>query len=202
VNDRGVSEEHRRRWLLAVALLAGGTGICLGSVLATVFAGTAISPLVWVSVLGRLVATAGAILAWSNRETLPMVLGRLESRVRPLVSGWDGVHRLNRVRSIGTRYAHRPRSEIARIERALSGQPALQDSRRIVGTIGRGRSQGPKTGTAVSVRRARRRSSAVGQGRTRTPRTGAHRQERYRDRGRSVLKRVRTLLARAPKVRV
>ena len=77
---------RHRRWLLAAALLAGGTGIALGSVLAALLAGTGISPLVWVSAVGRLVATIGIVFAWSSLDTRPTVVRLLRARAERLLT--------------------------------------------------------------------------------------------------------------------
>jgi hypothetical protein len=80
VIDRVGCCERHRRWLLAVALLAGGTGIALGSAIAALSAGTDIPPLVWVSLLGRIVTTAGIVFAWSSLEARPLAIRVLRER--------------------------------------------------------------------------------------------------------------------------
>lgn len=85
VNDHDRCCERHRRWLLAVALLAGGAGIGLGSAIAALLAGTDLSPLVWVSLLGRLVATVGVVFAWSSLEARPMAVEALRARLDGVV---------------------------------------------------------------------------------------------------------------------
>jgi hypothetical protein len=69
-----------------VALLAGGAGIGLGGALAALAAGASISPLVWVSLAGRLVATAGIVVAWRTLDTRPMIVRLARARIERLAS--------------------------------------------------------------------------------------------------------------------
>ena len=84
MTDRGEHGERHRHWLLAVALLAGGTGIGLGSVAAALLFGTGLSPLVWVTAVGRLITTAGIVLAWSSLEARPMAIRLFRRQVNRL----------------------------------------------------------------------------------------------------------------------
>jgi hypothetical protein len=86
VNDFERCCACHRRWLLAVALLAGGAGIGLGGALAALAAGASISPLVWVSLAGRLVATAGIVFAWLTLDTRPMIVRLARARIERLAS--------------------------------------------------------------------------------------------------------------------
>jgi len=88
VNDRDRCCERHRRWLLAVALLAGGAGIGLGSVLAALLADRGLSALVWVSAFGRLVATTGIVFAWSSLEAQPLTVRVLRTRLDRLASAY------------------------------------------------------------------------------------------------------------------
>lgn len=80
--------ERHWRWLLAVALLAGGAGIGFGGALAALLADRGVSALLWVSVLGRLVATAGIVFAWSSLEVRPATVRVLLTRLDRLASAY------------------------------------------------------------------------------------------------------------------
>ena len=197
MKNRGRCCERDRRWLLAVALLAGGTGIGLGSVLAALLAGTGVSPLMWVSLAGRLVATIGIVFAWSSLEARPLAIRLFRTHAERLVNA-----RRTRPRGLGR--TERLSSPLHRRVRSLLDRLRSHWQRR-----GRSGSGHRRTGR----RRARRRPNRRVQSRSGWL---FRRRSRSRSRlsspsplsppsanARSVLpERVGTLLSRAPVVEV
>lgn len=127
VKNQGRCCARHRRWLLAVALLAGGTGIGLGGVLGALLAGMGVSPLVWVSLAGRLVATGGIVFAWSRLETRPMAVRLFRAHVERLANargtGSRGLGRTERTPLASLRDRIRSRLDRLRLHWRRSGRP-------------------------------------------------------------------------------
>jgi len=140
VKNQGRCCARHRRWLLAVALLAGGTGIGLGGVLGALLAGMGISPLVWVSLAGRLVATGGIVFAWSRLETRPMAVRLFRAHVERLVNargtGSRGLGRTERTPLASLRDRFHSRLDRLRLHWRRSGRPGHRRG-------GRNRTAGP-----------------------------------------------------------
>ena len=192
--------ERHWRWLLAVALLAGGAGIGFGGALAALLADRGVSALLWVSVLGRLVATAGIVFAWSSLEVRPATVRVLVARLDRLASAYrtqrvkgDGLlSRSERGRSATGFY--RLRFRIVRL-RSPSKNRGGRRRRRARGThppgpSGRALADRLRGALETSEGRWRKRPGAGVRSRLRSP-------LRARSDGGWVRERVGTLLSRA-----